>query len=320
MTSVNLKEAIVKCAIENWADAVGFAPASRFEADDPIFKIMPEVKTVICLSFRTLRGSFRGVEEGTTYYQYSTMSVENMEETVMPMTRVRVANLIESYGYTALPQRRQQRIMAEKNDTNPEMIYNTIYRDRPEEPQMNFERSAELCGIGEVGLHGGIITEEFGPMVRYSFILTDAVIEPDEVKKLNLCDKCGECRKACPGKAIGEDGSINNWQCAVYYNGASGITNPFMSPGAYPDLEGRLEVIAGEAKVTPERAREILGKTFFYPPIGHFYTSSLCGKACFRACYAHLEEKGVLKREFTTKFRKREPWKFDIKDYDVFDK
>ena len=47
------------------------------------------------------------LEEGTTYYQYTTMGVECLEETVMPMALMRVSNLIEKEGYIALPQRRQ---------------------------------------------------------------------------------------------------------------------------------------------------------------------------------------------------------------------
>ena len=66
MSTLELKERIVALAKENSVDIVGFAPASRFEKDDPIFKIMPETKTVICLVFRLLRGMFRGIEEGST--------------------------------------------------------------------------------------------------------------------------------------------------------------------------------------------------------------------------------------------------------------
>lgn len=95
---MNLKEKIVNLAKENCADVVGFAPASRFEKDDPLFKIMPGVKTVICMVFGIPRGIYRGVEEGTTYYQYTTMAVENMEETVMPYARLLVCNLIEREG------------------------------------------------------------------------------------------------------------------------------------------------------------------------------------------------------------------------------
>ena len=94
-----MREQIIALAKKCDADIVGFAPASRFAPNDPIFRILPNVKTVIGLGFRILRGIFRGVEEGTTYYQYTTMGVENLEETVMPMALLRVANLIEEDGY-----------------------------------------------------------------------------------------------------------------------------------------------------------------------------------------------------------------------------
>ena len=101
-----MREKIIALAKENGADLVGFAPAARFQENDPIFKILPQTRTVIGLAFRVLRGIYRGVEEGTTYYQYTTMGVENMEETIMPMAQLRVANLIEAQGFLALPQRR----------------------------------------------------------------------------------------------------------------------------------------------------------------------------------------------------------------------
>ena len=123
-----MREEIIRIAKANGADIVGFAPASRFNADDPIFKIFPDTKTVIGLAFRVLRGIYRGIEEGSTYYQYTTMAVENMEETVMPMAQLKVAMYMESQGAVALPQRRHQQIMAEENSTNPEVAYDAVYR------------------------------------------------------------------------------------------------------------------------------------------------------------------------------------------------
>ena len=196
-----MKEKIITLAKENWADLVGFAPASRFDKNDPIFKIFPETKTVICLAFRVLRGIYRGIEEGSTYYQYTTMAVENMEETIMPMTLLRVANLIEAEGFTAIPQRRHQNIMQDENGVNPEVAYDAIYRGREAEYQMNFTDAAVKCGIGEKGFHGALLTDEFGPMVRCVFVLTDMEIEPDVMKAPHLCDGCGACAKACPGHA-----------------------------------------------------------------------------------------------------------------------
>ena len=36
---MSIRDEIITLAKENWADRVGFAPASRFAADDPIFQI-----------------------------------------------------------------------------------------------------------------------------------------------------------------------------------------------------------------------------------------------------------------------------------------
>ncbi len=311
-----MKEQIIKLARENHADLVGFAPASRFSKDDPIFKIYPNTKTVIGLGFRVLRGIYRGTEEGTTYYQYTTMAVENMEETIMPMAQIRVATLIEEQGFIALPQRRHQQIMAEENSTNPEVAYDAVYRGKEAETQMNFIDTAVACGLGEKGLSGALLTKDFGPMVRYCFILTNMELEADEVLEPSLCDKCGKCINACPGNAISNSGEVDPWQCAVYYNGANGIKNPFMPPDAFKDFDNRLEIIAGEAKVTPETAKKILDEIFFYPPAQHAYQCSICGRACDTACYAHLEEKGALSKKFNRKFRTREPWEFALKDFE----
>lgn len=311
-----MKEKIIGIAKENLADLVGFASASAFDENDPIFKIFPNTKTVIGLAFRVLRGIYRGTEEGTTYYQYTTMGVENMEETIMPMAQLKVANFIESEGHIAVPQRRHQQIMQENDGMNPEVAYDSIYRGKTAENQMNFTDAAVKCGLGEKGLSGALLTDDFGPFVRYCFILTDAEIEADEIVEPHLCDKCGKCISACPGKAISPDGEVDPWQCAVYYNGANGTKNPFMPLDAFENFEDRLEIIAGEAKVTPEKARKILDNIYFYPPAQHAYQCSICGRACDTACYMHLEEKGVLSKKFKTKFRDREEWRFSIEDFE----
>ena len=310
-----MRERIIELAKANGADIVGFAPASRFEKDNPIFKILPETKTVIGFAFRVLRGIYRGIEEGSTYYQYTTMAVENMEETIMPMAQVKVAMMLEEEGFIALPQRKHQQIMAETDSTNPEVAYDAIYRGKVAENQIDFLDTAVKCGLGEKGLYDVLLTDEYGPMVRYCFVLTDAEIEATDVVTPHLCDKCGKCVKACPGKAISDEGKTDPWQCAVYYNGANGLKNPFMPPEAFEKFDNRLEIIAGDAKVTPETAKKILDNIYFYPPAQHGYQCSICGRACDMECYVHLEEKGVLTKTFKEPFRKREPWTFSLEDF-----
>lgn len=311
-----MREQIIKSCKQWGADLVGFAPIDRFPADSAVRKLLPEAKTVIGLCFRVLRGTYRGVEEGSTYYQYTTMGVENMEETVMPMVQVRLSMMLEEQGYLALPQRRHQQIMAEADSTNPEVAFDAVFRSKAAETQMDFSEAAVLCGLGELGLHGALLTDEFGPFVRVCFVLTDLELDGTPLKEPHLCDKCGECVRSCPGHAISDDGRVDPWQCAVYYNGANGTKNPFMPPDAFADFENRIEIISGEAKVTPEVARKILRNIYFYPPAQHAYQCSICGRACDMGCYVHLEEKGLLSKEFKTPFRKREEWKFKIEDFE----
>lgn len=292
-------------------DMIGIAPASRFEKDDPIFKILPETKSVICLAYRVLRGTHRGIEEGTTYYHYSTMGLEVLEETVMPMMALRCARIVEEEGYIGLPQRRTQTIMQEEDSTNPEVLYNQIYRGKSEY-QMNFEDAAAKCGLGEIGMSGTLLTDDYGPLQRYCFVLTDAELEPTPEFKAHICDNCGECMKACPGNAI-KDGKKQPWQCAAYYAGANGSKNPFMSPKALPDREDRLEILNGKKQLTPEDSMEVIEEIAYYPPIMHKYISSICGRACDRACYIHLEEKGVLNKKFERKFRQHDEWVLDVR-------
>jgi len=312
-----MRNKIIELAKKYDADIVGFASADRFEKDDAVFKIFPETKTVIGLGFRVLRGIYRGVEEGTTYYQYTTMGVENLEETVMPLALINVANLIEEEGFEAIPQRKNQLIMNESEGTNPEMDYTDVIRGVKAENQIDFLNCAVQCGLGERSMINSLLTPEYGPFIRYCFILTDAEIEESEILKPSLCDKCGECIKACPGKAISDDGKMDTWRCTVYYNGANGTKNPFMPPEAYMDMENRLEIINGDAEFDTEGAKEILDNTFFYPPAKHFYRTCICGRACDRACYIHLEEKGLLTKKFKKKFREGDDWKLSTKQFET---
>jgi len=313
---MSLKEEFVALAKECGADLVGVAPASRFAESAPVFKLLPQARSVIGIAFRILRGTYRGTEEGTTFYQYTTMAVENMEETVMPIALLRLSNFLEGNGFVACPQRRNQTIMQEADGTNPEVAYDAISRGRKAENRLDFEQTAVTCGLGELGFHGALLTDDFGPFVRYVFILTDAELEADPVITPHLCDKCGECAKGCPGHAIDvATGTRDDWRCAAYYNGANGLKNPFMPPDAFKDFPDRLKIIAGEAEIDEEKAKKIIDNIWFYPPAQHSYPCSICGRACDTACYCHLEAKGVLKRKFVRPFRSRTAWTFKVEDF-----
>jgi len=115
-----LKRQIIDLFRSEGADIVRFGTAGRF-SDPAVRLLMPEARTVIGAAFRQLRGTKRGIEEGSTYYQYTTNAVEVLEENVMPRALLRVSSFLEKNGYEALPQRKTPLVMAAKDDTAFEM-------------------------------------------------------------------------------------------------------------------------------------------------------------------------------------------------------
>ena len=73
----------------------------------------------------------------------------------------------------------------------------------------------EAAGLGELGRHGLLVSEEQGSRIRLGVITTNLPLLPDKSRKFGmdeLCDECGICSENCPGKAIPIDKSGDRWQ------------------------------------------------------------------------------------------------------------
>ena len=46
-----------------------------------------------------------------------------------------------------------------------------------------------------------------------------------------------------------------------------------------------------------------------YPNVHHHNAALEGARGCIRACMVHLEETGVLKKQFVNRFRTRKPWR-----------
>jgi len=311
-------EEIKKAARAFGADLVGIGSVDRFEGTpperDPRF-IAPRAQSIIGLGFRVLRGSLRGNEEGTHYYQFPEMGIVHIDEIYAPGVLRRVACLLEDHGYEGVVQRSvPDRRRGDDPGTNPEHlpVFKIAYAESvaPGRPVpdvlMDFNQAAEICGLGTPGLGGFILTPEFGPLQRFAFVLTDAALEPDPVCETSLCDNCSECIGACPLNAIDAQGELDEWQCTAGRMGAHLQTNPFLSEAAIKDAQQLEKYLSGGARFDAE-AIEVVRKVLeaAYPQVRFGYTPSLCGVACQRACLAHLEAQGVLKNIFISRFRDR---------------
>ena len=258
--------------------------------------ILPKAKAIIGFGFAIPKGLFMAMDESTQYYTYTTLGVKYLDEEFAEIFLLKMGAMIENEGYDACLQKAipNLRIKGDKT-TNPEVVdtYELIHAVPVAEGKptpdviIDFGKAARSCGIGEVGMSGKIINKKYGPFMRYCFIITDAPLECDEELTESVCDGCGECMKACPGKAIDENG-LDTWQCSVYYKGAH-KSNPFITDEFLKDNPEREAILNGEKRFDAESARAIYGELKFLPNTQWGYSPCLCGRKCDVACYKHLK-------------------------------
>ncbi len=70
--------------------------------------------------------------------------------------------------------------------------------------------AAAAAKLGEIGANGMLITPEFGPRQRFSFLLTTAELPetPDQTGGKKLCSNCKKCAEACPMCALTPQGDV----------------------------------------------------------------------------------------------------------------
>ena len=96
------------------------------------------------------------------------------------------AKYLSDHGHRALPQ------------TTTTVVESPGYRT-----PVPHKTCATRAGLGWIGKSALLVTEEYGPALRLSSVLTDAefdsVSEPINVSR---CGSCTACASACPGQAI----------------------------------------------------------------------------------------------------------------------
>jgi len=306
------------------ADLVGIAPMSRFEGApkqmDPRY-IMPEAKSCIAMAFRILRGSLRGIEEGTFFSNYSAMGYGAITYMFMPLAVVNLSRYLEDMGYEAFPMGHQSDWRAIDNEGGfREGFSKPVSPDKPAPDIMVHLRIAGfLCGLGEIGWSKMLITPEYGPAVRVGLVFTELELEPDPIYEgPQLCNKCMACVRACPGKAISAEKSVKATICGHQLEWGE------------IDCEGCDEAFRGAQKLDKNDERKgyyVQGKenyrpnhiTPFYQTPPKVYTAgkAICGAGgCTRACLASLEARNMLTRKMNKPFRRYKPWSVDWSNYE----
>lgn len=310
---------VKKQALAFGADAVGIGNIERWNGAplqmDPK-QIMPECKSIIGMVFRVMRGSMRGVEEGTFFSNYSAMGYGGLTYLYMPMTVINLSKFIEDRGYEAIPMGHQSDWRAINNVGTLKDAYSRPVAPGRAAPDIMIQLriAAYLCGLGEIGFSKMLLSPEFGPRNRIGIVLTDLKLAPDPIYSgPQLCNKCMACVKACPGSCISAKktvrvdlaGKTMEWadidmnKCDDTFKGGIRHDQPLPEDERYINGDERL----GRGSWTP-----------FYKKPSNLYNAgqAVCGAAgCTRACMISLENRGVLKNKFKEKFRRRKQWNVD---------
>ena len=309
-------------ALELGADAVGVGNIERWAGAplqmDPR-QIMPECKSIIGMVFRVMRGSLRGVEEGTYFSNYSSMGYGGLTYLYMPMTVINLSKFIEDQGFESIPMGHQSDWRAIDGEGYARPNYSRPVRPGQAQPDImvHLRIAAFLCGLGEIGFSKMFLSPQFGPRNRLGIVLTDLELEPDPIYDgPQLCHRCMACAQACPGQAFSKDKTVKvnlaghelEWmdvdvnKCDFAFRGAahSGVKQekPYIQP-SLPNTESPVpDSVPGE------------WSPFYHKPRNLYNTGqAVCGaRGCTRACMISLEKRGVLQNTFKDKFRRRPAW------------
>lgn len=265
------------------------------------FYVLPKAKSIIGFGIKVPRGLFTAMENDRQFYNYTNLGVKYIDETFAEIFLLKMGKLIEDAGYDACLQRSIPGFKIKGDgSTSPEIarVFSLELASPVEEGKpapdviIDFNRAAEVCGLGKAGLHGKVIVPKYGTYMRFVYIITDMPLEFDEPFTDDMCDKCGKCKEACPGGAI-DDGGLDTWQCSVYYRGAH-KSNPFMKEDFLENHPEREAILNGEKRFDKESAIAIYPELKFLPNTHFGYVPCLCKKSCEAVCYKHLKEVGKI--------------------------
>ncbi len=290
----------------------------------------PGAKSVIAVAMRIPRGSYRGIEEGTHWHNYTFYSYNKLNTFFRPKKTYELSCFIEDHGweavahYPAVPERQGMKEPVAEGKVPPDVV-------------CSIRLIAAGCGLGEIGYSKVFLTKKFGPRVRLGLIFTDCELEPDPIMSTgDICIHCGACVRECPGNAIppvkdkrylnvdyGEKsvwyGDVQMGRCTLSHHGFNNECSPFHKK-EFPNMAfdvRNTEMTEEEAYVLcytmadgkwggKPNKNALAYYKYLREHTGYF---AVCGaKGCIRACMNALEKADKIESKFHNPFYKKESW------------
>jgi epoxyqueuosine reductase QueG len=198
-------------------DAVGIAALSDLKGtklEEDALRLLPEARSIMVMAMEIYPEILAHVRPGRTMGQASLndLLARNSDFLYARLTKVAydVAKASHSSGLKALP------LPANGCPVDARFM----------EAVFSYKHAGQAAGLGYIGRSSLLITPDFGPRVRLSCCLTEAVLEPRVTVADDVCEGCEICIDSCPAMALNrpqteEPYVINKFACASFC-GASG--------------------------------------------------------------------------------------------------
>lgn len=326
---------IKKRAKELGIDVLGVGNIERFENAPVLMSpktYFPGAKSVISVLMRIPRGTYRGIEEGTHWHNYTFYSYNKLNTFFRPRMTYELCRFIEDHGFEAVP---HYPGVPEANGLKEPVAKGKV----PHDVIPSTRLIAAGTGAGEVGFSKVFLTKKFGPRVRIGLIFTDCVLEPDPILPTgSICLHCGACTRGCPGNAIpdvkdnekrlyidyGEEktwyGDVHMGRCTATHHGLNNEVSPFLKKD-FPNLEYDVKssnLSEEEAYILayslagakwPRKPNTSSVMEYYKYILSHTGYFAVCGaKGCIRRCMEALEKAGRTENKFKNPFMRKKEW------------
>ena len=188
LTSRMIKEKAKELGI----DVIGIGNIERFRNAPTLLSpvtYFPKAKSVIAVLMRIPRGTYRGIEEGTHWHNYTFYSYNKLNTFFRPRLTYELCRFIEDCGWEAVP---HYPAVPEGQGMKDPVAPGKV----PPDVVLSVRIAAAAAGAGEIGYSKVFLTKKLGPRVRIGIILTDCVLEPDPILDTgSICLHCGACAR-----------------------------------------------------------------------------------------------------------------------------
>jgi len=160
-------------------------------------EVLGEAKSVVVFGVRMIDSTLAPAKKNIRIPQFSTKCLyEEMDRIAFGISRY-----LDDLGYQVIPY--SPYLPVDMGGESKGLIGDISHR-----------HTAFEAGLGTIGKSRLLLTERFGPRIRFLSIITDAPLKSGKPLKKNLCNDCDLCIQACPVGAIDDDGNVDVIKCA----------------------------------------------------------------------------------------------------------